>query len=940
MKRLLIPILVFGWFLLQNVLSTSKCFSQAIEGSNLLKKNLDLANIKTWPTLGYFPKISKDGAYFMYEILNSPSGSSTLVIRSTKGNWEKKIISIGNEFGFGKVHFSSDSKRLVYQKEDSLIFLTPGSTSPYDKIISNVYDFYLPDTENWLIYRSKSPKDQATIYYFKTGKELALPTNKAFWFDRNGTSLLIKTEEDSSDVIVRALKFLDINKGTVTTIWSDSLDCGDVVFSKDGLKVAFVVNKPFMTNNVQTGNKQIEKAIWFYKKGMTAVNLKVNSYLLNKDYDIVGRLKFIENSDWLVFDIQKKMNLLQPDENAVNVKIWSYKDKILLPDQARILDDDGPKVYKTAINLISNTVMPIENDNDFLSYGPVGDYAIVKGESFVDETWWKQTPPHPTILLSLKDGKKRIIKNESSSLSDFSFSPDRKWLIYYDKQNFSFFSCNLKSGKVRNVTKSIPESFQNEYGLEGTGQPVSGVVAWILEDNSFILYDNYDIWRIDPSGVGNPINITNSYGKKNKLKLRLVYSHDVQFGVSKSIISLSDSLLIVAFSPENKYNGFFRKVLNESGNPQMLFMGPYTFCLTKSQKPHYWSLSDGTQPIKADSANIWVVSRETASESKNYFATEDFKEFHRLTNLYPEKEYNWLTAELVSWKQLDGTMSQGVLYKPENFDSTKKYPMLITYYNKHSHWLFQFPKPDFCTGDINIPWFVTHGYLVFTPDIHYKIASESGKTTGEWAYNSVVSAAQFLSKRLYIDKAKIGIEGHSFGGGQTNFIITHTNLFAAACEFAGDSDPTSGYLTLVPGFAPFEHFPKQNITEFGVGRMGASLWERPELYQNESAVLRADKITTPLLIVHNERDNNISWRQGLELYMALRRLGKKVWMLQYNDGHVLLIEKNAIDFTIRLTHFFDYYLKKQLPPKWMNENSPGSLVGIKNGYKFDNKHQR
>ena len=909
----------------------SVCYSQSTKGLSLPKKILDIEDIKSWPKLGLSSKISKDGAYFMYEIMNQPVGNSTLVIQSTKGTWEKRILGLD----FSKVYFSGDSKQLIYQLKDSLFLLKLGSSS-YDKIIPNVDRFSFPSSGDgkWFIYQNKKTKDQAVIYYLITAKEVLLPNYKSCWFDDNGTSLIVKTELNKGNAIVRSLKHFDINKESMTTIWSDTLDCDHINLSKDGLEVAFTVYNSSLKNNEV---KQMDKAIWHFKQGMKAANPKVNSDI-SKDLIVSGRPSFVQNSNWLIFDFQTKPPLVQPEKDAVKLKIWSYKDKIILPNQIQKSDENGGKrTYKAAINVVTDQIIQIENDSDFLSYGPVGDYVIIKGQNYVDEIWWKMDKPHPTILLSLKDNKRIILKNDNNSLINFSFSPDGNWLIYYDKTNLYFFSYNLKTGAVLNITKSIPTSFQKQSddGIERASFPVFGVVAWIAEDNSLVLNDYYDIWRVDPSGARKAINITNGYGKKNRIKLRLVYSNEVQFGFRKNIISLSDTVLISGFSSQNKYNGFYKKTLGEVGDPQKLYMGPYTFYRTESQKPHYFSLSDGMRPQKADSANIWVVTRETASEPKNYFVTEDFKNFRPLSNLYPEKEYNWLTTQLITWKQFDGTMSQGVLYKPENFDSTKKYPLLITYYDKMSHRLYEFPNPDFTTGDLNIPWFVTHGYLVFTPDIHYTIANITGVTTGESAYNSVVSAAQYLSKFSYVDKAKMGIEGHSFGGGQTNFIITHSNLFAAACEFAGYTDAISSYLTLVPFGASFENFTKQVVLEFGQGRMGASLWERPDLYLKQSPVLQANKITSPLLIAHNENDNNINWRQGLELYMALRRLGKKVWMLQYEDGHSLLEEKNAIDFTIRLTQFFDHYLKNQFPPEWMVKGIPPNLIGQENGYKLE-----
>jgi len=283
----------------------------------------------------------------------------------------------------------------------------------------------------------------------------------------------------------------------------------------------------------------------------------------------------------------------------------------------------------------------------------------------------------------------------------------------------------------------------------------------------------------------------------------------------------------------------------------------------------------------------------------------------------------------------NGQLNTGVLYKPEDFDSTKKYPVIFNYYEKFSQRCYQFPMPGLTTSNINIPWFVSHGYLVFTPDIQYTVASRpGGMTITEAANNAVASAAEYLSQRPYIDKNHLAIQGHSFGGHETNGIITQTNLFAAAAEMAGYSDPISAYLTLVTGNENSTVEKLHKIDHFNQ-RMGATPWERPDLYRRNSPVQNADKANTPLLIVHNKKDGSVNFRQGLEMYMALRRLGKPCWLLQYdNSGHTLR-GRDALDYTIRLTQYFDHYLKGKPAPYWMTINSLAEYKGKNNLYALD-----
>jgi dipeptidyl aminopeptidase/acylaminoacyl peptidase len=250
--------------------------------------------------------------------------------------------------------------------------------------------------------------------------------------------------------------------------------------------------------------------------------------------------------------------------------------------------------------------------------------------------------------------------------------------------------------------------------------------------------------------------------------------------------------------------------------------------------------------------------------------------------------------------------------------------------------MYEYPIPAYARGRINIPWFVSQGYLVFTPDIQYSIASVSGKTVGDAAVNSVVSAAQNLIRLPYVNANKIGIQGHSFGGGETLYIITHSNLFSAACAAAPTvSNEVSAYLGI--------HYPKGkaggeyrlSYAELGHDHIGTTLWDRPDLFIKASPVFKADKVATPLLIMHNEEDQACEWSQSLEMYMALRRLEKEVWMLQYDGGDHIVFGKNAIDYTIRMAQFFNHYLKGAPAPIWMTQGIFARLKGIEAGYELD-----
>ncbi|MBO9573684.1 MAG: prolyl oligopeptidase family serine peptidase, partial [Chitinophagaceae bacterium] len=422
---------------------------------------------------------------------------------------------------------------------------------------------------------------------------------------------------------------------------------------------------------------------------------------------------------------------------------------------------------------------------------------------------------------------------------------------------------------------------------------------------------NYDIWQIDLSGRKKAINLTNSYGRKNEIVFRVAQPEN-------AVIPTTTSLLLTAFSERTKANGFYRTA---KGNPDRLFMGPYFFSHRRLVLKNFNvdPYGPGMVPLKAARANAWIVKRESSTEAPNLFFTNDFKTFKQLTNLQPQREYNWYTTELVNFTQTDGIQNQGVLFKPANFDSTKKYPVLYYCYEQYSYLLNRFIPADVSeVGKPNIPWFVSRGYLVFTPDHYFRKGSR---------YNSALLAAEGavreLKKRPYVDGTKMAIMGLSQGGGFTNYIITHSNLFAAAFEGCGVSDLVSAALQLMG--TGFDH---------GGSRLalyeptwGSNMWDQPEQWVRELPVVLAHKITTPLLISHNKKDGSVKFDHAVSMFTAMRRLNKKVWLLQYDEGDHGVNGKEALDQTIRMTQYFDHYLKGALPPRWMTQGIPLGLKG-------------
>ena len=304
---------------------------------------------------------------------------------------------------------------------------------------------------------------------------------------------------------------------------------------------------------------------------------------------------------------------------------------------------------------------------------------------------------------------------------------------------------------------------------------------------------------------------------------------------------------------------------------------------------------------------------------------EEFENEKCVSETNPQQnDYNWATVDLVHW-EIDSMKLEGLLYKPEDYNDTLKYPLLVYYYEKLSNRLFKhyIPKPS--RSSISPLEYASSGYLVFMPNIHYQPGHPAKS-----AYKCIISGVNYLLREYpNIDSTKMGLQGQSWGGYQTAQMITMTNRFAAAMAGA----PVSNMFSAYGGIRWGSGVNRQLQYENGQSRIGKTIWEAPDLYFENSPLFHLPKVQTPLLIMHNDHDGAVPWYQGIELYNGMRRLQKPCWMLNYNnDYHNLKNLANRIDLSIRMKQFFDHYLKNKLAPKWMTEGIPALKKGKELGY--------
>jgi len=470
-------------------------------------------------------------------------------------------------------------------------------------------------------------------------------------------------------------------------------------------------------------------------------------------------------------------------------------------------------------------------------------------------------------------------------------SPDGKHAVTFNGRDW--LCLDTSTGRAVNLTQGIGVAFHDEdFDLPGTPAPY-GSAGWTRDGRHVLLYDRYDIWEFSADGVSGR-NITQGMGRNGKVALRFV-----RLGEDRTGIDPAEPLLLRAENLETRDTGFWETRLNGNAAPRKLIMAAKAF----------------TNPVKAKKADVLLLSATRFDEFGDLLVTDrTFANLRKVSNANPRKaRFLWGSAELITYRNQDGTPLRAAVYKPETFDPHKKYPLIVYIYERLSQTVhtFRAPAPH---HSINFSYYVSNGYIILTPDIVYTTGHP-----GQSALKCVLPAVQALVDKGFIDEQAIGIQGHSWGGYQVAYMVTQTNRFRAAEAGAPVANMTSAY----DGIRWGSGLPRQFQYERSQSRIGGSLWEYPLRYLDNSPLFHAEAIHTPLLILHNDADDAVPWYQGIELFLALRRLGKEAYLFNYNgEPHHLLKRANQKDYTMRMQQFFDHYLKGAPAPDWMERGIP------------------
>lgn len=582
-------------------------------------------------------------------------------------------------------------------------------------------------------------------------------------------------------------------------------------------------------------------------------------------------------------------------EDKVVLDLWHWKDGSIQPMQAK---RRGGSDSWSAVCFLDDGRVQILGDDHLSSMRLINDDGsramATDTKVYAAEVSWDGRYSDVYIVNTVDGTRQRVLEHLRGSASP---SPTGRYLIWFDADHWN--ALDLVTMERRPLTTQISTAFWRQDDDRPEPANPYGVAGWLPDEKAVVLYDQFDLWAVDPQ-TGSATCLTDGQGRASHTVYR-VARVDLEPGPRPDEDEerdrwLDGPIVLSTFHEPTKASGYAVDSTRGVVRPRQL--------VRRDAR-----MADLARPKKAD--RVFYTMSTYADFPDVHTADLAFAGERQLTDANPMlDEVRWGKAELVSWHSADGIPLQGKLVVPDDFDPTKQYPMLVYFYERLSGNLHRHLTPSAGTSP-NAAYYVSNGYLWFEPDIVYRDGYP-----GESALKCIVPGVQMLIAKGFVDAGAIGIAGHSWGGYQTSYLVTKTNLFAAAESGAPVSNMVSAYGGIRWGSGMSRQFQYEKTQS----RIGGTLWEYPMRYLENSPIFFADKVETPVLMLHNDQDGAVPWYQGIEYFMALRRLGKEAYLFNYvGEDHGLRKRQNQLDWTRRMQEFFDHHLRGEAAPAWMAE---------------------
>ncbi len=851
------------------------------------KKALDEEAYKQWRYVNSY-ELSMNGKWVKYRYLYHDNEDKNKDARQTYYLYEVKT-----------------GKTITLNQIDFYQFFASGEWITYSRATSE------NNSESPVIARSLKNQKETVC---PEGAEFSLYAPQFSYFRENDQALIIKNIETNDSIILEHIGNYQLYDRDSKIIYIEQTPSCNIIR----------YGNVFHTQQHKTLYRDSTKSLSFFrfdereKKGSfiviadthykTAKNLYIfslqnNSAIKLVDYSEIDTLSMdIESAEilgdnkFLLYDLptpRKPRPSRGEKDESFQLELWSWNDEMIPSQQAKggilnpmpspskgIFDLQRKKHYKICDSDYS--ALYIQNGKD-----PKFAFKTdnIPYQKFRD---WQHDTRYDLYLVNLADGESKMIAQALTR--PVQWTPNGDHILFFDNTNSSWILLNPETFTRRKLTDEIPYPLQNELYDRPNPAPPYGIAGWSNDGKKLLVYDRYDIWVVDLEGEEKTHCWTKGAGRKHHTVFRFVNPER-----NELFIDLNKTQEIYSMNWENKDHGIYQ--LSPHGKLTPKIEGAFDIEILQESE---------------DRKTVVCFKQSYEEERDLWICDRSFKRMKKITSANPQqKEYAWGSVQQVEWTNYDGKRNQGLLYLPDNYDPNKSYPSIVTFYETHTPEMHIHPVPGLSHAMIDIPTYVSKGYIVFQPDVYFKIG-EPGKSS----YNAVVSGTKALMDRQILDSNRIGLQGHSWSGFQVAYIVTRTDLFKCVNIGAALINITSVYT----GIRDEGGIACMLMYEDWQCRMGKTLWEDLPGYIENSPLLFADKIHTPALIFHCDKDEAVAFYDGRNLFLALRRLQRPAWLLNYmGEGHFLRSRPAQVDWTIRMEQFFDHYLKDTPLPRWMKE---------------------
>ncbi|MCO6148959.1 prolyl oligopeptidase family serine peptidase [Flavobacterium sp. NRK1] len=849
------------------------CFVLAQHETGKILKTEDFA---LWGSLR-LGSLSDNGRYVIFS-MEYPNGRDTLFVKDSKKNLLLSYPGGSDGRFLSNYYFSC---------------LSPGGrlkiTSLHDEgwfEISDVVKYdYSPKAALLIYSASEGDRYYLGIRNIRNGRVHKIWDAFSYNFNRESNSVVYSKADGKKNKLVYIHLGSDRYENSITE--GNPADYDDISWQPGGSSLAFTCQPANGRGSVQLKRYNIQT-----RRLDTFDPDEVSGFPQGWQVAKGQGLKVSPDGERIFFSIIPKEN---PAHDPKQVQVWNAADSYLYPVRRR--PDSGIKFSRLAV------WRPEKNDFKWVTDTIFSEVALAGGGRYAllsdpeqYEPQWKYTAPRDYYILNLESGQRKIMTTAlSPERNNITVSPGSWYVTYFQKGRWWLY--DIHSGTTSTITDAINTDFTRDDTALTSGPIAWGMAGWLPDDKAFLFYDRYDVWMYDPK-LRHVARLTRGREQQRVYRVEndghgtgITRNYD---GATAPLLSAGELLLRTTSRGRSGYCLYSLK----------------TGCLFEISKARRIGRMQ-----KAKESNCIAYTEEDYNTPAKLIITDGARKTDIFKSNPQHCNFLWGKSELIEYRNTTGKAMDAALYYPAGFKKGTRYPMIVYIYEDQSGRVHDYVNPGYGNSNgFNITNFTTKGYLVLVPDIAYQIGSP-----GYSAADCVTSAARHVIDLGYADSKAVGLLGHSFGGYETDFIITQTDMFAAAVAGAAIADLPSSYLYASANYLKpnFFHY------EYSQLRMGSSLFDNFPGYLANSPVYHAQKVSTPLLSWTGENDAQVHRFQSMEFFLALRRVGKEHILLVYPEqGHALSGTAQQEDLSEKVEQWFGYYLKNEQQPSWIKPNRP------------------